>query len=509
MVRSRINPIVDPRRKKAVMTAAMLLFFLFFQLFLLPAAAHAQGPPLAAKDSAPLSPEKALIAPTKDNPEATAAEAKGTIEIAQTVSDDSVRRKLEHLLPRYPGVRSIEIEVEDGVVTLTGHVADSEARDRVREFVRRVQGVNLVLNQTKTDIQLLTAQEYAVKQLGAYWDTISRKWLLCLFALVLVLLSLSVAKLFGRYSDLLLAPFTGNLLLRSVLGSLFAILIGVAGFLAALQLLGMTEAVLSFMGLAGVVALAIGFAFRDIAENFIASVMLGIRRPFRVGDQIEVAGHAGVVKSLNTRATILVTLDGSQVRIPNALIFKEVVINRSASTAVRGSFDLLVPWEASVATAADAVTKALRSHEGFEESPAPRTLVEAIEPEGVRLRSYFWFPSRGVDRGKLMSDAQLAAKAALQKVGIRPAARSIVVHGADQAPVEKRRILELDASPTEASKPTEEQLQENIRIDADAASVAAAQSLGDQENEVGHALKIAAAGIDGEGRNLLGDKQPS
>jgi len=103
LVRSRMNPIVDPRGKKAVIAAAMLLFFLFFPLFLLPAAVHSQGPPLAAKDSAPASQEKALIAHTKDNPEATAAEAKGTIEIAQTVSDDSVRRKLEHLLPRYPG----------------------------------------------------------------------------------------------------------------------------------------------------------------------------------------------------------------------------------------------------------------------------------------------------------------------------------------------------------------------------------------------------------------------
>jgi hypothetical protein len=102
----------------------------------------------------------------------------------------------------------------------------------------------------------------------------------------------------------------------------------------------MTEAVLSFMGLAGVVALAIGFAFRDIAENFIASVMLGVRRPFRVGDFLEVAGRSGVVKSLNTRATVVVSLDGSHIRIPNSKIFKEILVNRSASTAMRASFDI-------------------------------------------------------------------------------------------------------------------------------------------------------------------------
>jgi len=121
-------------------------------------------------------------------------------------------------------VRKVGVEVEDGVVTLTGHVADTEVRDRLREFVRRVQGVNLVLNQTKTDVQVLTAREYAFKQIRGYWEVIERKWLLCLFAIGLVLAASVLARLFKRYSEILLTPFTGNLLLRSVLGSVKEIL---------------------------------------------------------------------------------------------------------------------------------------------------------------------------------------------------------------------------------------------------------------------------------------------
>jgi hypothetical protein len=111
--------------------------------------------------------EKTAAAPTADNPEATVAESTGPIAVTDTVSDISVQRKLEKLLPRYPGVRSIEVEVEEGVVTLTGHVADPETRDRLRDFVRRVQGVNLVLNQTKTDAQVMSGRAFALKQLGA------------------------------------------------------------------------------------------------------------------------------------------------------------------------------------------------------------------------------------------------------------------------------------------------------------------------------------------------------
>jgi small conductance mechanosensitive channel len=444
---------------------------------------------------------KVITAPTEDNPEATAAEATGPIQIAETVSDDSVRRKLERLLPRYPGVRRIGVEVDDGVVTLTGHVADTEVRDRLREFVRRVQGVNLVLNQTKTDVQVLTAREYALKQIRGYWEVIARKWLLCLFALGLVLAASVLARLFKRYSEILLTPFTGNLLLRSVLGSVIAVLIVVGGVLAALHLLGMTDAVLSFLGLAGVVTLAIGFAFRDFAENFIASVMLGVRRPFRVGDFIEVAGRAGVVKSLNTRATVLVTLDGGQLRIPNALIFKEILLNKTASTTVRGSFDVVIPWDASIATATEAISSALSAHEGFEEDPPPRTLVEAIEPGGIRLRSYFWFPARGVDRWKLVSDSQLAAKVALQKAGIAPAPARMIIQVAGDGPLIRARAASRDGSPTLAA----DKAQANLQHDTEAASIASAQLPEDQENEIRHALDIAGKGIDEEGRNLIGD----
>lgn len=456
----------------------------------------------SAVKPADASASKAITAPTADNPEATAAEAAGPIEVTNSVSDESVLRKLQKVLPKYPGVRRIEVDVDDGVVTLTGQVADTEVRDRLRDFVRRVQGVNLVLNQTKTDAQVFTAREYAIKQVGEYWDVFSRKWVLFVFALALLIVSTLLARLFNQFSELLLTPITGNVLLRSVLGSVISALIIATGFLSALHLLGMTEAVLSFMGLAGVVALAVGFAFRDIAENFIASVMLGLRRPFRVGDFLEVAGKSGVVKSLNTRATILVSFDGSHIRIPNATIFKEIVVNRTASKAMRGSFDVIIPWDSSIATATEAIGNALRAHEGFEESPPPRTLVEGLEPNGIRLRSYFWFPSRDVDRLKLISDAQLAAKVALQRVGIKPASSPIVVQingesvsSAPKVPMTTAQDSNLQQEVAKA--------EANLQHDSTASNIAASQLPKDQENEVQHALSISENGVNEEGKNLI------
>ena len=493
-------------KKPGIVVGAILSF-----LSLAGTSAEAQTPalpslPRGTQVTPESPPGKGITAPTEDNPEATAAEATGPISVAETVSDESVQRKLEKLLPKYPGVRTIGVEIEDGVVTLTGHVADNDVRDRLREFVRRVQGVNLVLNQTKTDVQVLTAREYALKQIRGYWDVISRKWLLCLIAVGLVLAASAVARVFKRFSETILSLFTGNPLLRSVLGSVIAGLIVIGGVLSALHLLGMTEAVLSFLGLAGVVALAVGFAFRDIAENFIASVMLGVRRPFRVGDFIEVAGKSGVVKSLNTRATVLVSLDGSQVRIPNAVIFKEVLVNKSASTNMRESFDVIVPWNASIATVSEAITKALREHDGFDDDPPPRTLLEAIEPGGIRLRSFFWFPAKGVDRWKLLSDAQLAAKVALQNAGINPTPARLIVHVAGEGPLDVPRSHA--GASSEAGEPAQtiDEVQANLRHDTEAASIASAQLPEDQKNEISQALNVANKGISEEGRNLIGEK---
>src|SRR5262249_11396994 len=154
-------------------------------------------------------------------------------------------------------------------------------------------------------------------ELGTLRDGFLRKWLLILIALAIVAVAVLLARFFAARSDTILAPFVRNGLLRSVLGSVLSTLLGIGGVLLALGTLQLTHAVVSILGVAGMVGLAVGFAFRDITENFIASVLLGLRRPFQVGDYVTIAGQSGVVKSLNTRATVLVTFEGNHVRIPN------------------------------------------------------------------------------------------------------------------------------------------------------------------------------------------------
>ena len=237
-------------------------------------------------------------------------------------------------------------------------------------------------------------------------------------ALAIVAMSWLLAQFFAVRSETLLAPVVHNVLLRSVVGSIISGLLVIGGLMLALGTLRLTHAVMSVVGVSGLIVLAVGFAFRDITENFIASVLLGVRRPFQIGDYVTIAGQSGVVKSLNTRATVLVTLDGKHVRIPNSTIFKEIMVNATASPSFRSSFDVVVPNEASTADAIDALNRAQRETRGILTDPPPRTLVESLEPGGVRLRADFWTSSQNVDWFQIMSDVKLKAKVALQQAGV-------------------------------------------------------------------------------------------
>ncbi|MFP3353662.1 mechanosensitive ion channel, partial [Pseudoalteromonas sp. SIMBA_153] len=94
------------------------------------------------------------------------------------------------------------------------------------------------------------------------------------------------------------------------------------------------------LGGAGVIGIAVGFAVKDTIENYIASLMLSIRQPFRARDHIVINGQEGIVVRLTSRATILMTLDGNQLRIPNAEVFKGTILNYTKNPERRFTFEL-------------------------------------------------------------------------------------------------------------------------------------------------------------------------
>lgn len=492
----------------------------------MPTLPNLPGGPKPASTPKP-DPSKAPV-PAKDSPGAVFATTSGPIAVNKQVDDSAIQETLSDLLAQFPGVYEADVKVKDGAVTLTGHVDDDDTINAVTVFAEKVEGVRLVLNRMKTDAEVLSGRQMAAKVMGEYGRVVQKNWLLAILAVGFVLAFGMLARIFARSSETLLSPFVRNPLLRSVVGSILSSLILLAGVLLGLSILNLTHVVVSVLGLAGVVGLALGFAFKDIAENFIASMLLGLRRPFQIGDFITVAGKSGSVLSLNTRATLLITPEGNHVRIPNAVIYKETLVNASVTPTSLGTIDVMVPYESSTAEALGAINEALQSTEGLLQEPTPRALVQALEPNGVRLRASFWFSSKGLDGDKLQSDLRLKIKVALQKAGITPPSNYATVSVSGRIPVEMfgagpngngngsvvgngksadRGAGDRHSDPASVVRPgsvvTPNQAEANLRKDAAAAETCALDHSAPEASPIDHAIKQAEAEAVAEGNNML------
>jgi small conductance mechanosensitive channel len=438
--------------------------------------------------------------PAKDTPGAVFSATSGPISVNQKIFDPDIQATLEDLLSQYPGVRIVSVVVKDGVVKLDGQIDDEDTLNQVTEFTKKVEGVRLVLNRMKPDAEVLTGRQIAMKVIDQYGEILSRNWLLAILAVGCVLGFGALARLFTRYSDTLLAPFVGNPLLRSVVGSILSSLLVLGGILLGLSVLNLTHAVVSVLGLASIAGLALGFAFRDIAENFIASMLLGVRRPFGIGDFVTVAGKSGSVLSLDTRATMLITPEGNHVRIPNAVIYKETLINASTTPTSLGSIEVMVPYEASTVEALAAIGEALQSTDGLLQEPTPRALVEALEVGGVRLRATFWMPTKGIDGDKLQSDLRLKIKVALQKAGLTPdlnRARAPIA----MAPAGPEGQPGDDEVGQPGGGATPQQVRDNLRKDTRVAE--AAEAAEHETSPIDRAIRQAEVEAATRGNNLL------
>ena len=515
------DPHKSSRAKSLASFPVLLTLTVGLTLAWTPAApAQIPGMPIPAKPATPPKGDPAQHpAATKDGSGAVFATTSGPIAVSKKVDDGAIKKTLADLLGQFPGVYHVDVEVNDGAVTLGGHVDDDDSLDAVTAFTEKVEGVRLVLNRMRTDAEVLSGRQMAAKVLGEYGLVLRRNWLLAILAVIFVLGFGMLAKVFGRSSETLLSPFIKNPLLRSVVGSILSSLILLGGILLGLSVLNLTHAVVSVLGLAGVVGLALGFAFKDIAENFIASMLLGVRRPFSIGDFITVAGKSGSVLSLNTRATMLITPDGNHVRIPNAVIYKETLINASATPTSLGTIDVMIPYEASTAEALEVMNEALQSTDGLLQEPTPRALVQSLETNGVHLRATYWLPTKGIDGDKLQSDLRLKIKVALQKSGITPPSSYATVSVSGRIPVE---LLDAKAmgngrgnghdAPSSVVRPgavvTASQAEANLRKDTEAADNAAAEVAAPEASPIDHAIKQAEANAVAEGNNMLVNAQP-
>jgi small-conductance mechanosensitive channel len=190
------------------------------------------------------------------------------------------------------------------------------------------------------------------------------------------------------------------------------------GVYIVLRVSGLTQLALTVVGGTGLIGLALGIAFRDITENFLASIFLSMQQPFETGDLVEITGVTGYVQQLNVRTTILMTLEGNLVQIPNASVYKSTIRNFTTNPNRREVFEVGIGYDDAINDAQEIARKVLAEHPAVLNDPEPAVLVDSLGRSTVNLRVYFWLNGHENSWLKVRSSVIRLVKLAFQQQGI-------------------------------------------------------------------------------------------
>lgn len=142
--------------------------------------------------------------------------------------------------------------------------------------------------------------------------------------------------------------------------------------------------------LLGISGVAIGFAFRDILQNFLAGILILLTEPFQLGDQIVYKDFEGTVENIQTRATTIKTYDGRRIVIPNSELFTNSVTVNTAFDNRRLEYDVGIGYGDDIDRAKELILEAIRETDTVLRDPAPDALVMELAPSTVNIRARWW-----------------------------------------------------------------------------------------------------------------------
>ncbi|MGR3502007.1 mechanosensitive ion channel family protein [Pseudaestuariivita sp.] len=178
--------------------------------------------------------------------------------------------------------------------------------------------------------------------------------------------------------------------LGDVGGSLVRWTITIIGIMLAVTIVAPSVTPADLFASLGIGSVAIGFAFKDILQNMLAGILILLRQPFEVGDQIVSGGHEGTVEKIETRATLIRTYDGRRVVIPNADIYTDAVVVNTAFDKRRSQYDIMIGCGDDWDKARKIMEETAAGIEGVLSDPAPETIPWDMAMDGNTIRLRWW-----------------------------------------------------------------------------------------------------------------------
>ncbi len=363
-----------------------------------------------------LAPAHAAILPAESpSPPPAEATAAPAITAERNEGQDAlIAERIAGIFAEVPSLAGVSATVEEGVVTLSGSVDDAAASTRAEAIASRINGVVTVENAITRDVSVDAGDE-----LGALGDRVSQFTRMLpligaalVVAIVIAAIGYALAALSGLWRRV-----TPNVFLAELIASAIRFIFVIGGIVIALDMLGAGTLLGAVLGGAGVIGIALGFAMRDTVENYVASLMLSLRQPFRANDWVVIDAHEGRVIRLTSRATILMTLDGNHLRIPNSQVFKAVILNYTTNPERRFDFEIGIDADDDPTAARHLGVDVLRALPFVLDTPEPQGRVEAVGDSNIVIKFLGWINQQETDWYKARSRAIPAVKVALEQAG--------------------------------------------------------------------------------------------
>ena len=358
------------------------------------------------------------IPPTADPP-VISGESTNNAQIETTptpLKDNDIRQRINGIFSEIEGLQAVSVSVTQGVVTLAGETPNEKKAQQAINLTNRLTDVVTVEDNIDRTLDVQDNVTTVYQGLKAQVKNLVKAVPLLLVGIIIF----GLVTWFGSWLSnrkkmwqrLTPNPFVAELLAQTV-----KVIFIIFGLILALSLIGAETILGTLLGGAGVIGIAVGFAVKDTIENYIASLMLSIRQPFRARDQIVINGQEGIVVRLTSRATILMTLDGNQLRIPNAEVFKGTILNYTKNPERRFTFELGVDANDDPLAAIKVGVDAICQLDFVLDEPKAIAVINNVGDSNIILEFQVWVDQSKTDFAKARSIAIRETKHALENEG--------------------------------------------------------------------------------------------
>lgn len=257
-----------------------------------------------------------------------------------------------------------------------------------------------------------------VEILQGYVNTALEELPTVVMALLVFIAFWMLSKVLARLSHKFTTRFIEDASIRSLIETTTRVIVVCFGlFIAAAMIFPGLEAG-DLIGVLGLSSVAIGFAFKDIFQNFFAGILILTQRPFKIGDQIERSGIQGTVQRINIRYTTILAYDGRLLIVPNSELYTNPVEVMTANSRRRTTFVVGIGYEEDIEEARSVIREAVHGCDSVLQDPAPQIYVTEFADSSINFDVRYWTKPEKADVMKARDEVATSIKYALDRAGI-------------------------------------------------------------------------------------------